>query len=83
MVAKIGQYMKLVESILGALLMIGSVFLTESAHMSPGVVTGVTAALGVLTAIKVWLVKNETLVEDAAESVIELGKGVASAGKSQ
>lgn len=80
-VDKIGQYMKTVEAVIGMVLMMGTVFLTQSAHLSPGVVTGIGSAIGVLTAVKVWLTKNEPLVEEAAEAAVELGQGVASAGK--
>jgi len=81
--SKIGQYMKAVEAFIGVLLMVGATALSESAHLPASVTTGVTAALGVLTFVKVWLAKNEPLIESATEAVVELGQGVASAGKNQ
>lgn len=81
MTAKLGQYMKTIETVIGVLLMVGATFLTESAHLPASVTAAVTAGVGVLTAVKVWLVKNEPLIEEASDAVVELGKGVASAGK--
>lgn len=83
MVTKLGQYMKAVEAFIGVLLMVGSFVLATSAHLPVGVVAGITSVLGVLTTLKVWLTKNETVVVEAVEAAVELGHGVASAGKRQ
>lgn len=83
MITKLGQYMKAVEAFIGAVLMVGTVVLSQSAHLPAPVVTGAVSVIGFLTVVKVWLTKNEPLIEEAVEAVVELGQGVASAGKNQ
>jgi hypothetical protein len=75
--------MKAVEAFIGAVLMVGTVVLSQSAHLPTPVVTGAVAVIGVLTTVKVWLTRNEPLIEEAVEAAVELGQGVASAGKTK
>lgn len=73
---RIGPYLKAVEALIGAILIVGSMTLGMATHLPAGLVTVIGAVLGVLTTVKVWLAKNEPLIRDAADAVDDLVDGV-------
>lgn len=77
----IGPYLKTVEALLGAAVTVGGLVLAIDANLPAPAVAAVASALGVLTTLKVWLVKNDAVVTEAVDAAVELGEGVASAGK--
>lgn len=73
---RIGPYLKTLESVIGVVLIVGGMSMGMAGHLPPWLVTTIGSVLGVLTAVKVWLIRNESLIKDAADAVEDLVEGV-------
>lgn len=66
---KVAHSRKAVEAGIGSVLMLLASLLALGDVLPASVAVVVTAAVGVLTTVRVWLVANADLIDDAAEAV--------------
>lgn len=71
-VEKVAKYSKMVEAACGAAAMYGATLLDHKEMLPEGTVYWLNLAIGIFTVFRVWLVKNEKLIEDAVEAGEEL-----------
>lgn len=72
---KVAHYRKAVVAGVGSVLMILTSVLALGDVLPSGVAVGVTTVVGLLTTFQVWLLKNATLIDDAAGAADDLYGG--------
>ena len=64
LIDKISQYSKMIEAACGSAAMFGTMLLSQDGMLPGQTPKYITAAIGVFTVFRVWLVKNEPLIEE-------------------
>ena len=72
LIDKISQYSKMIEAACGSAAMFGTMVLSQGGMLPGKTAEYLTAAVGIFTVFRVWLVKNEPLIEELAEAGEEL-----------
>lgn len=64
LIDKISRYSKMIEAACGSAAMFGTMLLSQDGMLPGQMPKYLTAAIGVFTVFRVWLVKNEPLIEE-------------------
>ncbi|MGW0245045.1 hypothetical protein ACWDYH_00205 [Nocardia goodfellowii] len=75
----VSRNLKAVEAGIGAILMVGTLFLSIGDVLPDSIAAGLASFLGLLTVARVWLAKNADLIADAEEAVEDLVDGTVGA----
>ncbi|WP_280395570.1 hypothetical protein [Nocardia brasiliensis] len=72
MAGSISRNLKAVEAGIGALLMLGTLLTSVAGVLPASWAGGIGTVLAVLTTFRVWLAKNESLIEQSADAIEDL-----------
>lgn len=66
---RLAHYNKAIESFFGVVIMVGTMLLEMDGQLPEGITKWVVTIVGIATVLRVWWVKNEPLLEDAADQI--------------